>query len=144
MMKKATAYQRDGKIFLHALSKTTAGVWILSEPVFTQTPIDVTSLGESVIAVLDGSLEQVAHPKNWKGLFDPILQQVGVKTFNTFMKKCKCVEIECDSERISFIPTRNLNSSGGFEPLSARIGPLLLGSNSNVGEKLNVAFNLAI
>jgi hypothetical protein len=143
-MKKATAYQREGKVFLHSLSKTTAGVWILSGPVLAQTSIDVSSLGQNVLATLNGSFEQVAHPTSWKGLFDPVLQQVGVKTLSTFMKKCKCVEIESDAGVVSFLPTKNLGSSGGFEPLCAKVGPIALSDASGVGEKLNAAFDLAM
>ncbi len=143
-MKKATAYQRDGKVFLHSLSKTTAGVWILSGPVLAQPSVDAASLGQSVLAVLNGSAEQVAHPTSWKSLFDPVLQQVGVKTLSTFMKKCKCVEIESDARGVSFLPTKNLGSLGGFEPLVAKIGPVALGDASDVAERLGAAFNLAM
>lgn len=143
-MKKATAYQREGKVFLHSLSKTTAGIWILSKPVLVQTSIDALSLGQSVLTVLNGSFEEVAHPTSWKGLFDPVLQQAGVKTLSAFMKKCKCVEIESDMSAVSFLPTKNLGSAGGFEPLEARVGPVALGGASDVGEKLKAAFDLAV
>lgn len=143
-MKKATAYQREGKVILHSLSKTTAGVWILSGPVLTQTSIDVSSLGQDVVTMLNGSFEKVAHPTSWKGLFDPVLQKVGVKTLNAFMKKCKCVEIESDAGVVSFLPTKNLGSSGGFEPLCEKVGPIALSDASGVGEKLNAAFDLAM
>ena len=143
-MKKATAYQREEKIFLHSLSKTNAGVWILSEPVLAQASIDTPTLGRSVLAVLNGSMEQVAHPTNWKGLFDPMLKQAGVKTLNSFMKKCKCVEIESDAGLVSFLPMKNQGSSGGFESLDMKVGPIALSEASDVGEKLNSAFDLAM
>jgi hypothetical protein len=142
-MKMATAYQRNGRVFLHSNSKTTAGVWIMTKPVLAATSTDATELGRCVISVLNGSHEGIAHPMSWKGLFEPMLQLVGVKTLKEFMKLCKCVEIQFDEERIYFLPTKNLGVTGGFEPLEARLGPVLVGDQCILGEVLSSTFDYA-
>src|ERR1019366_4670553 len=107
-MKRAIAYQRRGQLFLHASSKTKAGVWILSPPVLTCSMEDTSRLAGCVAETLSGSNEGVPHPSSWKGLFDPVLRLAGVKSWKIFVNSAKCVEIELDAERVSFIPTKNL------------------------------------
>ena len=139
-MQRATAYQRDGKIFLHASSRTTAGVWILSEPICAFEPTSVPLVVKHVIDALNGSKEKVPHPKTWKGLFDPVLQLAGVKALNTFMKSAKCVEIEFDVDRVSFIPTKNLGVDEGFEPLGIKTRKTEFGNPESLGNYLLSAF----
>jgi hypothetical protein len=139
-MQRATAYQRGGKIFLHASSKTTAGVWILTKPVFAAEPTNASQLGQYVIDALNGSKEQVPHPTMWKGLFGPVLQLAGVKALNTFIKSAKCVEIELNADYVSFIPTRNLGVDEGFEPLDMKARQTAFGTPDNLGKALLAAF----
>lgn len=140
-MQKAVAYQRDGKIFLHASSETTAGVWILDEPVMAAEPADASQLGQQIIDALNGSKEKVPHPTTWKGLFDPILHLAGVKSFKTFLKSAKCVGIESDAGRVSFIPTKNLGVDEGFEPLSIKASQTAFGEPDSLGNSLLSAFD---
>lgn len=58
---------------------------------------------------------QVTHPTSWKAIFDPVLKLAGVKTWGTFVKSAKFVEIERDSDGVWFSPTRILGADGGFE-----------------------------
>ena len=119
-MKMATAYMRGERIFLHASCKTTVGVWILCRPVYALNQDDRGDLGSAILDALDGSQENVPHPTVWKGLFDPILQLAHVKSWNAFAKSAKCVEIEFGTNRVSFLPTRNLGPKDGFEPLESK------------------------
>jgi len=119
-MKLATAYMKDGRIFLHASCKTTAGVWILCRPVLVWDRSDSGSLGEMIFDVLDGSQENVPHPKQWKGGFDPVMQLAGVKSWSSFARSAKCVGIEFATNRVSFVPTKNLGARDGFEPIEAK------------------------
>lgn len=119
-MKAATAYRRGNRIFLHASSKTTAGVWILDQPVAGVAGDDADAVGAAAHASLAGSREGVAHPTAWGALFDPVLALAGVKTFATFIKGAKCVEIEADDDIIRLIPTRNEGIDEGFNPLHDR------------------------
>jgi hypothetical protein len=119
-MKMATAYKRGKQIFLHASCKTTAGVWILCRPVLVVTQDEHGNLGNAILAALDGSQENVPHPVIWKGLFGPLLQLAKLKSWNSFAKSAKCVEIELETARVRFVPTRNLGPRAGFEPLESK------------------------
>jgi hypothetical protein len=94
-----------------------AGVWILCRPVLMVDQNDSGKLGDAIFEVLGGSTENISHPTFWKGVFDPIIQMAGVKSWNAFSKSAKCVEIEFETNRVSFLPTRNLGPKDGFEPL---------------------------
>jgi hypothetical protein len=119
-MKMATAYKMGDRIFLHASCKTTAGVWILCRPVLAIDQGDLGNLGAAILHALDGSQENVPHPIVWKDLFNPILQLARVKSWTTFAKSAKCVEIEFGTNRVSFLPTKNLGPKDGFEPLESK------------------------
>jgi len=120
-MKRATAYKREDRIFLHASSRTTAGVWILTAPVLAPDRDDRAHLGSAVLHALEGSQEGIEHPTSWKGIIDPVLQLAGVKSWDAFAKSARCVEIKFGTNRVSFLPTKNLGAKDGFEPLSAQI-----------------------
>lgn len=113
-MKKATSYLRGQRVFTHASSKTTAGVWILELPVLVADAGDVETLGQQVAQALHASKEGDPHPVSWKGIFDPVLKLAGVKTWGTFVKTTRCVEVEGLPDHVSFISTDNLGSDGGF------------------------------
>jgi hypothetical protein len=116
-MQAATAYKRGSQIFVHSSSRTTAGVWLLSEPVAAVAMDDAEELGRRIRDALDASKDQVPHPKSWKNLFDPVLHLAGVKSWNTFVKSAKCVEIEAANGVVRLIPTQNLGADDGFSPL---------------------------
>jgi len=97
------------------------GVWILADPVLVSEQNDPVRLGNKILTVLDGSKENIAHPTSWTGQFDVVLKLAGVRTWSVFAKSAKCVEIEFETNRISFLPTRNLGGKGGFEPLSTKV-----------------------
>src|SRR5260370_31531114 len=120
-MKRATAYKRGDRIFLHASSKTTAGVWMLTPSVLAPDQGDPAYLGRAILDALEGSEEGIAHPNSWRGIFDPLLQLAGVKSWDAFAKSARCVEIEFGTNRVSFLPTKNLGAKDGFEPLPARV-----------------------
>lgn len=118
-MKAATIYERNGKLYVHSSSKTTAGVWVINAPVVTARKENVGEIGRSIRACLAASREDVPHPKSFTNLFDPMLTLAGVKSFSTFVKSAKCVEVETvNDETVMLIPTRNEGAEDGFTPLS--------------------------
>jgi hypothetical protein len=120
-MKAASSYLKNGKIYIHPSSKTTAGVWILSEPVIVLDCKESSkNLGSAVIDALNSSKEQMPHPTTWKSIFDPILKLSGSKSWNNFVKSTRCVEIELDENIICFIPTLNQGEKEGFSQLSSK------------------------
>jgi hypothetical protein len=120
-MKKASAYQRKNHIILFAVSDTTAGVGIAAAPVLRVESGDVTELGRAVLAALEGSQQNVPHPTQdeWKEVAAPVLKTADVKSWSTFAKAAKNVDIRFDTNRVSFIPTRNLGPRDGFAALPA-------------------------
>lgn len=120
-MRRATAYRRKGHFFVHASSRTTDGVWILTEPcVKLSEDCSDRDLGAAARAAVAASRTGVPHPQTWSGLLDPLLRQAGVKTWSAFAKTATCAEIEEDGGKASVIPTRNLGVDEGFQPIPAK------------------------
>jgi hypothetical protein len=105
-MKKAAAFLRDGKVFLHPYSRTTDGFWIFSTPVLIAGESD-ENIGGQLLTVLSESTENVPHPTTWKGLTNPLLRAAGIRSFDTFARSAKCVDISCDEGSVTLTPTKN-------------------------------------
>jgi hypothetical protein len=143
-MKAATVYKRGNRIYIHASSKTTAGVWIATPP-FIQVEADVSAsdLGKFVVDALCASQLDVPHPTKWSGVLAPLLEQAGVKSWATFMRKAQCLNLEADEQRLKVIPNRNLGMTEGFEPmLDKRIEAQLTSSLDQLGTVLTEALAL--
>ena len=119
-MKIATVYRRGERIFVHSSSRTTAGVWVLTDPVLAVDGDNPARLGGAVLDALGGSREGVNHPTSWKGIFDPVLRLAKARSWNTFAESAKCVEVEFEGDTISIFPTRNLGSRDGFERIPGK------------------------
>ena len=133
-MKRATAYRRKGHFFVHASSRTTDGVWILTEPcVKLDETCSDEDLGEATRAAISASRAGVPHPRNFAGLLDPLLRQAGVKTWSAFAKTATCAEIEADGGKVSVIPTRNLGVDEGFQPDPDRASSADLDDTDSLG-----------
>jgi len=139
-MKKATSYLRGQRVFTHASSKTTAGVWILELPALVTDVADVATLGKQVAQALQASKEGVPHPVSWKGIFDPVLNLAGVKSWATFVKPARCVGIEWGADQVSFTSTENLGTDGGFNDISRSDVSTTLSDAEALGRGLLAAF----
>src|SRR6476620_11849530 len=117
-MKAATAYERRGKIYIHSDSKTTTGLWLLSEPVLSHPVEERGTIAESIRIALNASHEGLPHPKIWTNLTAPLLEAAGVSSFNTFAKSTKCVSISSENGMITLTPTRNGGTKTGFAHLN--------------------------
>jgi hypothetical protein len=123
-MQKATMYKRRGRFFLHASSRTTEGVWILTAPCLRfDEDCNDDEIGAGIRTTLNASQTGVAHPRTWTGLVDPLLGLAGVKSWSTLAKAARSVAIEEEGTAVLFIPTRNLGVEHGFEanPASALV-----------------------
>jgi hypothetical protein len=107
-------------LILHALSRTTVGAWILSPPVLTTTQDGDEQIGRLILDALNGSRMGVAHPSHWDGFFDPVLKAASVRSWSAFARSAKCVRIEFTTNRISFVPMRNLGAKDGFVELASK------------------------
>jgi hypothetical protein len=90
---------RSDFITVHSQSKTTAGVWILTEPVIQVAKTSV-EIGRAGRACLDASIRDVPHPATFKNLFDPVLVIAGVTTFRSFLKSAHSVIFEREDGQI--------------------------------------------
>ncbi|WP_432288796.1 hypothetical protein SLT36_30265 (plasmid) [Aminobacter sp. BA135] len=143
-MKAATIYERKGKLYVHSSSKTTAGLWVINAPVLALEMEDIGQVGRSIKECLAASREGVPHPVSFTNLFDPVLDLAGVKSFGTFVKSAKCVEIEAnDAETVTLIPTRNEGADGGFVPLPNRT-ETTLGSDEAMGSAAVAALAMSV
>ena len=143
-MKAAAVYKRANRIYLHASSKTTAGVWIATPPfIQVDSGSSPSDLGKSVMDALGGSQALVPHPTKWSGLLAPLLEQAGVKSWETFMRKSQCLNLEATEDRLKLIPNRNLGTTEGFEPmLDKAIDVPLTSSPDQTGTALTDALAL--
>jgi hypothetical protein len=115
-MQRGAVYSRKGSFLLHAWSKTTAGVWIASDPYLVLEENNGDSeLGAAVCSVLDGSHGDVAHPATWSGLFDPMLRLAKVRSYGSFVKGARYVVVARERGNTSVTPTKNLGLAEGFE-----------------------------
>ena len=124
-MKCGTVYCRKDVLFAHANSQTTDGVWILTEPckrVHGETPCEI---GEALLRILQGSKTGVPHPTSWGGGFAPMLKLAGVKSWRTFTKSTRCVEVALEEALVKLTPTQNMGPGKGFAhiPEATRTAP---------------------
>jgi hypothetical protein len=56
---------------------------------------------------LEASRHNIPHPTSCDGLFEPLLELAGVKSWGKFMKGSLCLGIGDDGEWLSFEPTKN-------------------------------------
>lgn len=142
-MKAATIYERKGKLYVHSLSKTITGVWVINDPVLAVDQEEFGEVGRSIRACLAASREGIAHPKVFANLFNSVLDIAGVKSFSTFLKSAKCVEVEAsDGAVVTLIPTRNEGIDDGFTPLSSR-AEVTAGSDEALGAAAVAALAMA-
>jgi hypothetical protein len=118
-MKSAGIYHRKGRYLVHAKASTTEGLVVFSEPTFTfEDNVEPDELGRAIVVALDAFRAGVRHPRTsaeWKAVLVALLALGGVKTYSTFCKSARCVNIEEESERVVLTPTRNLGARGGFD-----------------------------
>lgn len=135
-MKRATIYRRKTQFFVHASSRTTEGVWILTEPCLGLEQVcSDRELGEAVRKALDGSRSDIPHPRSWAGLLDPLLKQAGVKSWNTFSKTASCAEIEEDEGEVALMPTKKLGVEEGFQADHSKAATVATGAVEDLGSQ---------
>jgi hypothetical protein len=143
-MRCATVYQRKGDLLLHAMSMTTDGLWILTEPVVRlATDVEDEVLGRAVRAVLEHSRSGVSHPTDFRAVTEPLLRAAGVKSSSTFAKSSVSVEVaETESRVLELVPMENKGPADGFVPRADK--QTVRGeSDSELGKAVRLAISLA-
>jgi hypothetical protein len=110
-VKRAAAYLRNDKIYLHPDSRTMKGFWIACEPIVVTSEND-KSLGQQVLQVLAKSAENVPDPVShatsdtWD-VMKTLVKAAGVRSYAAFADSTQCVGVKLDDTGVVFTPTRN-------------------------------------
>jgi hypothetical protein len=124
-VKRAAAYLRNGKIYLHPDSRTIKGFWIACEPIVVISETD-KSLGEQVLQVLAKSSDNVPDPDSlatsdsWN-VIKKLVKAAGVRSYEAFADSAKCVAIRLDDADVVFTPTLNGGYRRRFLDLKTKI-----------------------
>jgi len=119
-MQLAEAFEWQGRIFLHAYSKTTAGFSVLSQPILGADPRDPQEVGRAILLALAGSKEGVPLPSIWDDVSAPLIKFAGAKSRSAFYSYARCVRIRCQGDGVTFTPMRHLGGRKGYEPLKGK------------------------
>jgi hypothetical protein len=130
-MQLASIYLRKQDILIHASSRTTAGVWIMAEPI-ARLDADCLDerLGEAARAALEGSCQGVPHPASWTGFFAPVLRLAKVRSWAAFVKGARLVCLEQEAGEIKLIPAGNIGPKEGFEDRPSAIAVIPQGASA--------------
>jgi hypothetical protein len=132
-MRHVDVYQRKGAILIHASSRTTDGVWILTGAcVMLSADSDDATLGAAVRVRLAESHHGVPHPKVWKGIADPLLQAAAVKSWSAFVRGASFVSFHENPEGLSVHPMRN-QGTDGFRPIKESVLAVASPSDESIG-----------
>jgi hypothetical protein len=123
-MKAACVYQLKDRFLVHAESRTTAGVWLASEP-FLVLPNHPTfeEIGKALLQALDNSSNDAPHPVDWKAVHAPRLAAAGVKTERSFQEGAKLVRVSSQERQYIIEPYLNGGASGdskGFHAIATQ------------------------
>jgi hypothetical protein len=99
-VKRAAAYLRTEKIYLHPDSGSIKGFWIACEPILVTSGSD-ESLGEQVLQALEKSTANVPDPESmatsdsWK-VIKTLVKAAGARSYEGFADSAQCVGIMLD------------------------------------------------
>lgn len=101
-------------------SRTEHGVWVADGEVVVR-PLESppSDVGEAVRRALARS-KAVPHPTTWGRLTDGLLAAAHVRSWGSFSKGARYVDIEGDVREVAFVPSRNLGAREGFEPIAEK------------------------
>src|SRR5262249_27836200 len=125
--KRASMYVTNGRILLHAMSRTTSGAWIRTGEVLALSleALGTSLLATTVLTVLDQSKLNVPHPTSWEGFGEPLLRAAGVKSRERFYDGAKAVDIsvgiDAGDNEITLAPNKNFGSKTGFAKIKDKV-----------------------
>lgn len=119
-MKHASAYLRNGQVFLSPISRTTKGFLVGSEPLVMSSEDDL-ELGRKVLWVLSQSTVNVPHPESWVGRSSAIAKAAGVRSYEAFADLAKCVTMAQNDDEVVLTPTKNGGRGKRFLDLKTKV-----------------------
>jgi hypothetical protein len=146
-LRLAAMYARPKDFVIQPESRTTAGVWIGSEPVqVLANESDIATVALAVRTALAASRDGVAHPTDWKAVLQPLLNGAKIKSWNALQKSAKMVGIEMSDVELRILSSRNGGTSGddkGYHSLPETAIVLATGcSDEELGSALRQALSL--
>jgi hypothetical protein len=124
-VKRAAAYLRAEKIYLHPDSRAVKGFWIACEPIVVTSGND-KDLGKEVLQILAKSNENVPDPESlaasdsWN-LIKALVKAAGARSYEGFADSTQCVGVTLDDTNVVFTPTRNGGPRKRFLDLKTKI-----------------------
>ncbi len=119
MKKGASLYQRGSFLFILPNHRTTKGIWVSGVPVMVieEGAVDAITIASKVREALSASVYDAPQPsqEQYKILFQPVLDAANVKSWATFMKGTRYVDLILADGAITLTPTRNAGAREGFK-----------------------------
>ncbi|WP_326557256.1 hypothetical protein [Micromonospora sp. NBC_01796] len=144
MTRLAALDLRRGRYVAYSSSLTTDGLWI-ANGVFDllDEPADDRELGAAVRRMLDASRTGVPTPDLRGGPtpFAPLLDALGLRSWATYAKGTRHVDIEWDSDELLVSPTRNGGAREGFVGLGEHAVRLTDPGDDELGRTLRGALD---
>jgi len=120
MTRRASIYERLGRVYICASHKTEAGFWIDDEFVEALDLDRSERIVEAVVSALNRSKGSVPTPSPSTSLVGSLLKSAGVKSWGVFEKSARYVGVTEIGDQITVEPTANLGARGGFVPISGK------------------------
>ena len=141
MIKATAIYERKGVYLFHSQSKTTAGVWLATEP-FLRLETNCSSDDRAVAALkaLASSKESIPHPMPPVSRFQPMYELAKVKSWGQFIKGSRLVSIRMDRDKMLVKPYRNKGGKEGFQETGQPVELSLPVTNEQLGQAIDDAF----
>lgn len=119
-MKHASAYLRNGQVFLNPISETTKGFLITWDPLVICSEDD-PELGRKVLSALSHSTKNVPHPEAWGVRSKAMAKAAGVRSYDAFSDLAACVTIAQGDDEVVLTPTKNGGPRKRFLSLKTKI-----------------------
>lgn len=137
-----SVYKRGDGYILHPNKRSTAGVWVSTEPcIRVELNADRAVIGKQIFDLLAQCEGTVEHPKNLKDGFGFVLQFAKVRSYKQFMNNCKHCGIFLRGDKICFYPYRNEHSRGFHQLIDAMQTIDYHSSEDEYGERLLSCIN---
>ncbi len=131
----ATVDRRGDRYIVTSSSRTESGFLVTNGwyRILDAGTVDPESLGTAALQALDQSAPEVPDPPRSASPFQPVLDALGLTTFNAYAKGTRSVDVaRDDSGDIKITPTRSGGAREGFveigdealRPTSARAGEI--------------------
>ncbi|SBT46039.1 hypothetical protein [Micromonospora narathiwatensis] len=144
MTRLAALDLRRGRYVAHSSSLTADGMWIANGTFqVLDEPADARELGAAVRRMLGASRAGVPTPalRDGPSPFAPVLDALGLRTWATYAKGTRHVDVEQDAGTVVVSPTRNGGAREGFVGLTEHAVRLTDPGDAELGEALRAALD---